>query len=137
MQTNQRKGRAVFLLILLFSLLLLQIGMVIQAIHLILSGSSSVLSSSWLQLWLGLAWALLFGSGIIKLWQLSHVWEIRSLMLVAVFFTVSGLRFALFARSDYDRQRIPFVLFITFLVVIYTVVAIWYRGRSRNNGDIE
>jgi hypothetical protein len=137
MQTRQRKGRAVFLLILLFSFLLLQIGMFIDAIRLILSDSSSVMPSSWLQLGLGLAWAVLFGSGIIKLWQRSHVWEIRSLKLLAVFFTFSGLRFALFARSDYDRQRIPFVLFITFLVVMITVIAIWYRGYSRSHGDIE
>jgi hypothetical protein len=137
MQINQRKGHATFLLILLFSLLLLQLNAVIQAIKLLLAGAPEVRVLVSLQLVMSLAWAALFASGMIKLWQHRRVWEIRALKLVAGFFMFSGLHFALFVRSDYDRQRIPFVLLTTFLIVFFIIGAIWYRECVRNNGDNE
>ena len=137
MSINQWGPHHKFLLILLCGLFILQLWSVNQSAELFQSGVTSIRPWILMQLAAGLTWAVLFASGIIKLWRHTQASAFRALMLIAVFFIFSGLRFAIFVRSDYDRQRLPFVILVVSLIVLCTVATIWYRGYGRNNGDNE
>ena len=81
-----------------------------------------------LELALALAWALIFAWLAVNLWrgaQTRRLWQALALYVV-----VSVLRLLLFARADYDRGRLPFLL-LTLLLAAFLLL----RRRTRNRRE--
>ena len=81
-----------------------------------------------LELALTLAWALIFAWLAVTLWrgaQTRRLWQ-----ALALYAVVSVMRLLLFARADYDRGRLPFLL-LTLLLAAFLLL----RRRTRNRRE--
>ncbi len=77
---------------------------------------------------LTLAWALIFAWLAVTLWrgaQTRRQWQ-----TLALYAVVSVMRLLLFARADYDRGRLPFLL-LTLLPAAFLLL----RRRTRNRRE--
>lgn len=81
-------------------------------------------------------WALLFALLTVNLWRLRPSAVRHAAAAATAFVLYSAARLALYARADYDRQRLPFVLLAVLLCC--TVPALYLLRRPSNrhvNGD--
>ncbi|MGQ9887134.1 MAG: hypothetical protein ACUVSX_01465 [Aggregatilineales bacterium] len=81
-------------------------------------------------------WALLFALLTVNLWQLRPNALRYTAAALSAFVLYSAARLALYARADYDRQRLPFALLAALLCC--AVPALWLLRRPSNrhvNGD--
>ena len=77
---------------------------------------------------LTLAWALIFAWLAVTLWrgaQTRRLWQ-----ALAFYAVISVMRLLLFARADYDRGRLPFLLFALLLAAFVLL-----RRRTRNRRE--
>ena len=112
----RRKGRHALLALLM---LLVQLG-ALQHLTTIPPEVAAQLSLSLpLELVLTLAWALIFAWLTVNLWRgvpTRRLWQ--ALLLYAA---TSVLRLLLFTRADYDRGRLPILLFALLLAAIFLI----------------
>ncbi|MDX2139195.1 MAG: hypothetical protein SF123_13995 [Chloroflexota bacterium] len=73
-------------------------------------------------------WALVFAVVALRLWRLPGAQRLFGWALI-VWISYSVVRVALFARADYDRQRLPFL--ITTAVFACVFIA-WFTLRRRS-----
>jgi hypothetical protein len=83
----------------------------------------------------GLAWAALFARASAFLVKRRTDALRYSAWVIAGFLAYSAARLALFARADYDRQRLPFLLAASGVGVVTLTVLLFrsMRTRSREN----
>jgi hypothetical protein len=81
-------------------------------------------------------WALLFGYATFVLIRQTVRAAYRAIVLICVFILYSVARLVLFVRADYDRQRLPFLLILAILTLIFLVVVyVRQRDGERNFSD--
>ncbi len=83
-----------------------------------------------LELALTLAWALIFAWLAVTLWRGAQTRRLGQALAIYAF--VSVMRLLLFARADYDRDRLPFLL-LTLLLAAFLLL----RRRTRNRRESE
>jgi hypothetical protein len=83
-------------------------------------------------------WALIFGHTAISLLQCRKNTVKRAFLQIVVFIGYSVLRLFIFAQTDYDRQRLPFLLAPTllFAVLLLCAQAFTNRRSQRSGGNM-
>ncbi len=82
-----------------------------------------------LELALGLVWLALLMTSALRVWRSARAYP-QAAVLLMVFMTYQAVRLLIFARADYDRARLPFVLVAALAVNLILIFSVW-RGRSR------
>ncbi len=81
-------------------------------------------------------WALLFALLTVNLWRLRLNAVHHTAVAVIAFVLYSAARLTLYARADYDRQRLPFVLLAALLCCAVPALYLLRRPSNRHvNGD--
>ena len=84
----------------------------------------------------GAAWALIFALLTVNLWRLRPRAARRFAWALIAFTGYSAARLALFARAEYDLQRLPFVVLAALLVSALPALYLLRRPSSEDvNGD--
>ncbi len=112
--------------IILWLLLVLNISALWQII-----AQSSILSSVFpiaLQLSVTLGWIALFTFAILRYGKSKS----RVIWLICGFILYSAVRLVLFAQTDYDRQRAPFLLMTAFIITGF-MLAVWLVKARRGH----
>jgi hypothetical protein len=104
-------------------LALFQAGAALRALQTPLEIAAQVSLPLALEAVLSALWAAAFGVMTVRLWKHKPGTNERAVWLIGGFIGYSVLRLALFARADYDRQRLPFLLMATFFGLIGMVLA--------------
>lgn len=79
-------------------------------------------------------WTLLFSYAAFALIRHQSRAVYRAIMLMSVFIIYSVARLALFVRADYDRQRLPFLLIVVILILIFPVIYLLRRRDGDTDG---
>ncbi len=137
-QTQHHIGRLSrsrrWLLVLTVVLALIQLGAVYRALRLpddLVSHVSLVMP---LEIVMGIGWAAVF------VWAAYHLLRHQAGALrkttwaLVAFGLYSFVRLVIFARADYDRQRLPF-LFILIIFVLLILIGYWYYQARFNTSD--
>lgn len=111
-----KRSRA--LTVLTLALAVFQAGAALNAVQVPAEVAGTVSLPPLLALVLAILWAGAFAWMTVRLWQRKPQVGRRAVWLVAGFIFYSIGRLALFARADYDRQRLPFLLMATFFIFI-------------------
>ena len=111
------------LIVVMGMLLLFQVGAVLNALRIPSETANNLSLPPYLQVIGGVFWALLFGQTAISLLRRNPLAVKRAFLYVMVFIAYNVLRLLIFAQSDYDRQRFPFLLAITLLFAVLLVSA--------------
>lgn len=84
----------------------------------------------------GLIWGVIFSGCVLKLVQgapnaLGYTW-----LAIGGFALYSLIRLMFFARADYDRERLPFLIVITLCISVYCFIEskIFTHHREKENG---
>src|SRR5688572_45317 len=113
-----------WLIALMLVLALVQAGNAIRALQ--LPAVTSLIPP--LEVLSGVFWAVLLSVMAVVLWRNPDSRAIRrSLVLLLVFSTYFVARLTIFARADYDRQRLPFVWLVASVVI---VIIVWLRRKQ-------
>ena len=80
-------------------------------------------------------WALIFTHTAISLLQRRKKIVKRAFLQVVVFISYSVLRLFIFTQSDYDRQRLPFLLALTLLFAVSLLCAQAFETRHSPPSD--
>lgn len=78
----------------------------------------------------GGVWALIFALGAVNLVRHGRGALTRALLTLWVFIIYSGARLLFFARADYDRERLPFLLIALALLSIIPAAHLLRRQRD-------
>ena len=82
------------------------------------------------------AWALLFALLTVNLWRLRPSAVRHTTVALIAFVLYSAARLALYARADYDQQRLPFALATALLCCAVPALYLLRRPSNRHvNGD--
>ncbi len=82
------------------------------------------------------AWALLFALLTVNLWRLRPRAVRQTAWAVIAFAIYSAARLVVYARADYDRQRLPVVLLALGLVCVVPALYLLRRpSKQAANGD--
>jgi hypothetical protein len=115
---TEPSGCSCGLIVLTGLLALYQVGAALQAMRLTDEMVSVVSLSPPLEFVAGILWALIFIAAFFGLLQgRQRAVRFAGLSIIG-FATYSALRLLLFARADYDRQRLPILLVTTALMLI-------------------
>jgi hypothetical protein len=114
-------SRHPFLILICMSLALFQIITALQVLQLPDAVASAVsIPVAW-QVGLSTGWSLLFFVAALTLFYRKR-WSVRLAgALIVLFVLYSLLRLVVFARADYDRARLPFLMMITVLLLALPV----------------
>ena len=122
-----------WLILLAAALTLFQLTSAIRVLQIPPAVSAHVSLLPALEFIAGMLWALLFGFGTATLVQ-GNIRARRYIAWVLLgFILYSTVRLLIFAQSDYDRQRLPFLIVLTLFISAIPVV---YLLRRPNNGEI-
>jgi hypothetical protein len=81
----------------------------------------------------GVLWALIFTLVVVNLLRRWRRGLLQAAWALLAFVIYSGARLILFARADYDRERLPFALLLLLLVSITPAVYLVRRHREDNH----
>jgi 4-amino-4-deoxy-L-arabinose transferase-like glycosyltransferase len=130
--------RPVWLIIVMLLLTLHQIGAILHALQIPSETAQSLSLPPSIQIIAASFWALIFAHTTISLLQRRRQIVKRAFLQIAVFIGYSVLRLFIFAQSDYDRQRLPFLLALTlpFAVLLLCAQAFVNRHAQRSDGNM-
>jgi prolipoprotein diacylglyceryltransferase len=127
------------LIVIIGLLLFSQAGAVLNALRIPSEVAHNLSLPPYVQVIAAIFWTLLFGWVAISLLRRNPLAVKRAFLSVVVFVAYSVLRVLIFAQSDYDRQRFPFLLALSLLLAVLLVsVYMLYRHlctrrRGRNS----
>jgi uncharacterized membrane protein YhaH (DUF805 family) len=136
-KTPARRSR--WLLLCMCVLAAVQIGAALNVLQLPAETAASLSLPINIQAGLSVLWAGAFLWAAAGLWQRGPEARNRARWLLGVFMLYSVVRLALFARTDYDQQRLQFlaVAALILLVLLLFRIASSPRKRAEGNGETE
>jgi cytochrome bd-type quinol oxidase subunit 2 len=130
-----RTGCSCLLPLLTLGFALFQLGVIIRNATLPPELAAVVTLPLGLEFILSIVWLLLFVDVTFALMRKNPPPVNRAVWLICVFIIYSVARLVLFVRADYDRQRLPFVLIVVILMLIFPAVYLMRRKYGENNGN--
>lgn len=114
-------SRHPFLILVCLILALFQIITALAVLQLPDAVAPAVSIPGMLQVVLSACWALVFFTVAVRLFYRKRrsVWQAGGWMVLFVLYSL--LRLVVFARADYDRERLPFLIIITVLLLALPV----------------
>lgn len=132
----QHSGCSRYVLPLLtFALALFQAGAAYRAITTPPQLAAVVALPLTLEVVLSGLWTLLFSYTTFTLIRQKSRAVYRAIMLMSVFIIYSVARLILFVRADYDRQRLPFLLILVILTLIFPAIYLIRRRDGDTHGN--
>jgi uncharacterized membrane protein YhaH (DUF805 family) len=131
--------RSRWLLLCMCVLAAVQIGAAFNVLQLPAETAASLSLPVNIQAGLGVLWAGAFLWTAAGLWQRQPEARNRARWLLGVFMLYSVVRLTLFARADYDQQRLPFLVVaaLILLVLLLFRIASSTRRHAEGNGETE
>jgi hypothetical protein len=128
-------GCSRFLPLLTLGLALFQLGVIVRNATIPPELAAVVALPLGLEFILAIIWMLLFTDVTFALMRKNPPPVYRAILLICVFIIYSVARLVLFVRADYDRQRLPFVLIVVILTLIFPAIYLVRRRYGETHGN--
>jgi hypothetical protein len=132
MMPSHAHRRPHWLIILIVSLALFQLGAAIRTLQVPDALAAQITLPLPLEFIVGILWALVFAWLTPNLIRLKSNARRHTVWAVIGFAVYSVARLLLFTQADYDRQRLPFLLIATVLIL---AIPVTYLLRQSTNGE--
>lgn len=129
--------RRPYLRIIIIGLLILyQLGSLFSLSQLPDAIAAQVVPSVEIQFIITIFWLVALIAGFRSLWIMSKSGKLRSLWLIYGFGLYVIIRQIVFTQADYDRQRVPFVVFVgIFFTIIFILFSLLRMARTKMEKD--